>query len=59
MQSFPSIVRLFYLMQRFHPYLFVTNIQPGLDIYLWLSKPASIYMTKLPVDNPVHIISAN
>ena len=34
MQSFPPIVRLFYLMQCFHPYLFVTIIQPGLYIYL-------------------------
>ena len=43
MHSFPSIVRLFYLKRHFHPYLFVANIQPGLDIYLWSSEPASIY----------------
>ena len=34
-QSFLPIVRLFYLMQCFHSYLFTINIQPGLSIYLW------------------------
>ena len=43
MQSFPSIIRLFYLTQHFYPYLFATNILLGLSIYLWLSEPASIY----------------
>ena len=43
LQSFPPIVQLFYLMQLFHPSIFISNIQPGLPIYLWSSKPTSIY----------------
>ena len=43
MQSFPPIVHLFYLMPFFHPYIFISNIQLGLSIYLWYSKPTSIY----------------
>ena len=43
MLSFPPIVHLFYLTRFFHPYLFISKIQPGLSIYLWHSKPTSIY----------------
>ena len=43
MQSFPPIVCLFYLMQYFHPYIFISNIQLGLSIYLWYAEPTSIY----------------
>ena len=56
-QSFPPILCLFYLMQFYIPYLFVSNNQLGLPIYLWYPILHQ-HMTKFNIVNLECIISA-
>ena len=58
MQSFPPIVCLFNLMQLYISYLFISNIQQGLSIYLWYPILHQ-HMTKFPVVNLKLIIFCN